>query len=520
MLGITCRIYFPLLILVMLAPACKQKSSNEYLSGKELALRHCTGCHNFVDPQMLPKNIWQQRVLPAMGLRLGMYPGTQLPDSLFEDGPTRQLVFNAGIYPSEEQIPRKDWEKIVQFFLESAPDSVALPDQKAEIRSGLPHFEYRRSQFSVKPPATSMVKILPESSAVVFGDGKKNVSQLVQLNANLEKEYNLFLRETPIDYRVTDTAVFLTSVGTRLYPSDLAGGVIERIYSSHKQAKPDRSEVLVDRLQRPVHVNHADLNGDGMEDLLVCEFGYLLGKLAWYQNLGDGNYQLHYLSKNPGAVITVVREVNGDHLPDILALMAQGDEGIYLYRNSPAGFLKGEKILGFSPLQGSTGMELVDWDFDGDEDIIYTAGDNADISPVLKGYHGIYVFQNDGQYRFRQVFFYPLNGAYKAVARDYDEDGDLDIAAISFFPDYRRSPRESFVYLQNDGQYNFTAYSFPQATDGRWMVMDVNDLDGDGDLDIALGSFVEFKPDGDTTGLYNRWLENGPSVVLLENTLR
>jgi hypothetical protein len=118
------------------------------------------------------------------------------------------------------------------------------------------------------------------------------------------------------------------------------------------------------------------------------------------------------------------------------------------------------------------------------------------------------------------VFFYQLNGAYRALARDYDQDGDLDIAAISFFPDYLRTPEESFVYLQNDGQQNFTAYSFPQAVEGRWMVMDAGDLDGDGDLDLALGSFVEFKPDGDTTGLYNKWIENGPSIVLLENTFK
>jgi hypothetical protein len=52
------------------------------------------------------------------------------------------------------------------------------------------------------------------------------------------------------------------------------------------------------------------------------------------------------------------------------------------------------------------------------------------------------------------------------------------------------------------------------------MVMDVNDLNGDGDLDIALGSFVEFEPEGDKTGLHQQWIQDGPSVVLLENTLR
>jgi hypothetical protein len=287
-----------------------------------------------------------------MGLRLGIYPGTQLPDSIFEQGQARQLVISAGIYPTEPQIPVADWEKIVDYFLETAPDSIHLPGKDAPIKSGLPHFVYRPSQFSIKPPATSMVKIVPELSAVVFGDGKNNVSQLVKLDDSLEKEYNLFLRETPIDYSITDQGAYLTSVGTKLYPSDQAGGVIERIYSSLDGAKPDRSEVLAEQLQRPVHVNYADLDGDGMEDLLVCEFGYLLGKLAWYKNLGNGNYQVHFLSKTPGAVSTAIRDVDGDQMPDILVLMAQGDEGIFLYRNSPAGFLKGEKNWGFPHSMG------------------------------------------------------------------------------------------------------------------------------------------------------------------------
>jgi hypothetical protein len=51
------------------------------------------------------------------------------------------------------------------------------------------------------------------------------------------------------------------------------------------------------------------------------------------------------------------------------------------------------------------------------------------------------------------------------------------------------------------------------------MVMDANDLDHDGDIDIALGAFVSFYPEGDTTGLYERWIEESPSVVLLENTV-
>lgn len=40
---------------------------------------------------------------------------------------------------------------------------------------------------------------------------------------------------------------------------------------------------------------------------------------------------------------------------------------------------------------------------------------------------------------------------------------------------------------------------------------------GFGDEDIVLGSFIGFAPEGDATGLMDRWTTSSPSVVLLEN---
>ena len=94
-------------------------------------------------------------------------------------------------------------------------------------------------------------------------------------------------------------------------------------------------------------------------------------------------------------------------------------------------------------------LELADFNKDGFDDIVYVCGDNADKSPILKNYHGIYIYLNDGKSNFTPSYFYPRIGAYKAIVLDYYLDGDLDIAAISFFPDYLRYPEESFIYLNN-----------------------------------------------------------------------
>ena len=50
---------------------------------------------------------------------------------------------------------------------------------------------------------------------------------------------------------------------------------------------------------------------------------------------------------------------------------------------------------GISTPSFSNGGAYADFDNDGFEDLIYVCGDNADITPILKSYHGIYIFLND-----------------------------------------------------------------------------------------------------------------------------
>src|SRR5690606_4048923 len=112
------------------------------------------------------------------------------------------------------------------------------------------------------------------------------------------------------------------------------------------------------------------------------------------------------------------------------------------------GGFREERILTFSPSFGSVYFELVDMNHDGFLDILYCNGDNGDYRPILKDYHGIRVFENDGRNNFNQAYFYPMYGAFKASAADFDLDGDLDIFAISYFPDPHAQPRRDLVYLE------------------------------------------------------------------------
>ena len=498
-------------------PSAEEASVNRpTLSGQQLAQQHCATCHAYVGPEMLPRSVWAD-VLTDMGHRMGVYAGGAPPDSLFEAGKATTLVKQANVYPTQPTVSPEAWQRLQNYYQQQAPESLAVSPRMIDP-DGLSFFRYRPSQFSQSPPLTNLVKILP-GRGVVFGDGKRDGSSYNLLNEQLERTYDIRLPTTPVHMQEQNDTVYLTTIGRKMLPSDQPNGAVQQLFGKQPDQAPTSARLLLRDLQRPVHTAYADLNQDGREDIVVCEFGNLTGKLAWYENQSGGKYVTHVLRAAPGATRVVVQDMNDDDQPDLLVLMAQGDEGIYLFTNHNGSFTE-KRLLRFPPVYGSTYFDLVDFDQDGYLDILYTCGDNADLSPVLKEFHGIYLFRNDGAMNFTQQYFFPLHGAYKALAEDYDQDGDLDIAAISFFPDYERSPEESFVYLENQGALQFRAASFPEATRGRWIVMDSGDLDQDGDIDLALGSFVGFLPDGDTTGLYKRWLQSSPSVVVLENTTR
>jgi hypothetical protein len=137
----------------------------------------------------------------------------------------------------------------------------------------------------------------------------------------------------------------------------------------------------------------------------------------------------------------------------------------------------------------------------------------------MKPYHGARIYLNDGKNKFTEAYFFPLNGAYRTIPRDYDGDGDLDIAVTGYFPDYVKSPGESFVYLENQGDMKFSPFTFPEAVTGKWLVMDAGDLDGDGDLDIVLGAY-NLGPGVVPPAIQEEWDKMNASFLILENPLR
>ena len=121
-------------------------------------------------------------------------------------------------------------------------------------------------------------------------------------------------------------------------------------------------------------------------------------------------FKPHLFNNRPGARKTIIDDVNGDGLPDVIALMTQSKENVFVYPNLGNGKFKEENWLLFDPVFGSSDFDWVDIDRDGYKEIVLVNGDNADLSPILKPYHGLRIFKNNGLNHFDEVFFYSMQG--------------------------------------------------------------------------------------------------------------
>jgi hypothetical protein len=220
----------------------------------------------------------------------------------------------------------------------------------------------------------------------------------------------------------------------------------------------------------------------------------------------------------PGAICSRIADWDGDGKLDILTLFAQNKESIVFFKNTGNGYQETATLLETMPVYGSNSFDLADMNGDGKLDIVYTCGDNADYSVILKDYHGVYVYLNQGNNQVTQGYFYPIHGCFKALARDFDLDGDQDIITVSFFADFLSQHEEAAVYLENN-KMDFKPFALPGYDMGRWLTMDAADVDGDGDQDLVFGN-LSMGPESFMSQEQVKKFAAGPACIFLKNTTR
>lgn len=444
-----------------------------------------------------------------MSIRLGLAPEE------IERHPEASLLKATGVFPVLPMISDADWKSIVSYYLQAAPEKPLPQGPRAEINVGLDLFEVEKPKHKMPVPATTMVKVSERGRKVYIGDAETKSLGIYTFDG--KPPTSIQLSNIPVSLTETPRGIYLTMIGKFLPSEDPKGAFGFLARTSERLAAP---QLILTNLPRPTHAEFADLNGDGKTDFVLSEYGNNVGRLCWFENLGNERYAEHVLLPRSGSIRSVVRDFNRDGLPDVAVLVAQAEETLYLLLNDGHGqFSTNHIVFTKPPIYGHTYFEVVDFNKDGLPDFLVTNGDNGEYPSPPKRYHGVRLYLNRGDLRFEEAFFYPLNGAFCAKACDFDQDGDLDIAAISFFPDYEKSPRESFVYLENKGNMQFTASTFSQCIAGRWLVMDIGDLDGDGDVDIVLGSYIN-GPSAVPAWLKRDWDRFSPSILILRNKLR
>lgn len=480
----------------LIKPGSKTIVSEVELNGKILSVKYCGGCHMVPDPTLLDKENWQI-ALAMMAPRLGIFYHKEQAYPIYTD-------IDESFYPSKPAMSSTEWQSILDYYTIAAP-KVLKPSLKKSIRNDLPFFTIMDTpeMFYRRGNTASFVKIdtLTKPHRVFVNRSGSNT--LFVLNENLRLKDSLVSNGPIVNMDISQNELLSCKIGSNLFGNNSRDGSITKISISAKGIMKADTQPLFDHLARPVQIQSVDLNGDDDIDFLVCEFGNISGALLWMENLGNGTFIRNNIRAVAGATRAIVHDYNNDGKPDIWAQFSQGEEGIFLFTNMGYGLFSEKQVIRLPPSYGSSYFELNDFNKDGYPDILYTTGDRGDGIPQLKPYHGVYIFLNDGKNQFAEKYFFPINGCIKAMARDFDNDGDLDIAAIGFFTD-NRNPEEGFTFLRNNGNLDFQPYSLPlDFKFYKASTMDVADIDSDGKLDIILGhGFIGTKTTDDIKPLF------------------
>lgn len=253
--------------------------------------------------------------------------------------------------------------------------------------------------------------------------------------------------------------------------------------------------VVAEHIARVSDVRCGDMDGDGDNDLVAVQFGYDDGETRWVENLGNWQFKSHILQTLSGPINCELTDIDHDNDLDIITIVSQEWEETYLFINDGKGHFNARLLYGASNDDfGSSGIYLSDLDQDGDEDILYTNGDAFDyIPPRPRPWHGVNWLENKGNYTFEFHRIENFGGAYNARPLDVDHDGDMDIFVVSSFNLWDNPEAQSFIWLENDGNQNFTRHNIANNPT-HILPLEMGDFNGDGLVDMVTGGMHVYPP--------------------------
>lgn len=433
--------------------------SKKHAEGEELAKVHCASCHKFPEPLTLPRRIWGEKIMPNMGLKMGMSHG---PIYSYGDAETTKHL--------NPTLTQEDWDMIVHYYLNLSENG--LPENTIPEYSKSKLFE--PTVYTVDSLNIVSLTSYDENSGNLFL-GNAGDSTLITLNDQGDVLDFEKLDSPPVKRAFKDSLSYILTIGN-LSPSDEAQGQLKI------------GNTTIDKLNRPVDFLIHDLNSDGYDDVFICSYGNNIGDFSLFENQGNGTFKKRMIHPISGSIKVEIANMDADEEDEIVVLFAQEHEMIMIWDYVDGEFV-GKKVTQFQPAFGAVDFELRDMNNDGLKDMVIGNGDNSDLSTVLKNFHGVRILLNKGNKEFSETYFFPMHGLSKICAEDFDRDGDVDILAISNFGDFSNPKFKSVQLWVNEGEMIFTPKFVDGLPDFRWQTLDVGDYDKDGDPDVFLGAF-------------------------------
>ena len=440
----------------------------------------CAACHLLPDPGVLPKRAW-----PPMIMRM------------FE-------IDEQGVMAGS-----LDQQETINWYTDRAPLRLEVADETtgvADSRLDLRRAEIYRAEGGVVAGAVSNVQMYsfgPEGGTKLVATDMANGLVMMADADRLDEGFRT-IAEVPHPARAS-----LADLDQDGQPDFLVGdlGSFEPAQHENGQAIWLRGEgagafskhILGDGFGRVVDVEAADFDGDGDLDMVVGEFGSLdKGGLWLLENAtSDWNrpeFVRRLLDGRGGPVHTALGDFDGDGALDIVALRAEHYEDVTVYfSRGGSDFERRVVFRAPHPSWGYSGMEVTDFDLDGDLDLLVTNGDGFDAGGLLQPFHGVQLLLNQGDGHFVPQPLMPFRGAHRAEAGDIDGDGDLDIAACAFhpfLPDDKRVEQklDAVVWYEQVTPLSFERHAI-EVFHVDCATLDLKDFDGDGDLDLVTGIF-------------------------------
>lgn len=457
----------------------------------ETVHRFCgAACHTYPPPESFPRSLWRKEVKQgfefyhASGLSLDA-PSLESVVRYYEQRAAEELPAlpaNREEGPCPVQMKRhnggamgKQTPAVANLLLASLGDSQPLDLIACDMRSG-----------DIAALRTSD----PSASWRVLGDVPVPAHvEVVDLDKDRHRD------------------LLIASLGA-FYPTDSrVGGVYWLRGSADGRYK---AVSLLGGVGRVADVQAADFNGDGKLDLIVAVFGWRkIGEILYLENRTTDwampSFVAQTVDPRHGAIHVPVCDLNRDGRPDFIALLSQEHEQVVAYYNEGGGRFRSETLWAAPhPAYGCSGLQLVDFDKDGDLDVLLTNGDALD-DALLKPYHGVQWLENRGPGPFRHHPLTTMPGVMRAVAADFDGDGRLDVAAVSLLPPRLVPQREqlglaSVVLLHQTAPGQFSRYTLERGTCDHASCV-AGDLYGDGGVHLAVSRHFTAPEPGTTEGI-------------------